>query len=376
MRMRPRTGFTLIELLVVIAIIAVLIALLLPAVQSAREAARRSQCTNNLKQIGIALHNYHSAYGVFPPLAIPTRGGVSTAYQDHWGPSVQLRLLSVMEGQTLSNAFNFQIGRIIPDALVSGTSDQTGDPSQYNNSEVLANTTVRDTQVSSFLCPSNPYTTAFPYGSNSAASYGPQFRWDAGPGGVGVGAFAALVSRGIQEFADGTSSTVAFTEVRTGDGQTGSRNHTEFFTGVQWPSSGGTGYGPDQVATNPAGYANFLQYVQACDAMRASGQNELDQAAHYWSAARCHRAMVTSMLQTPNTPHADCFENSTHDNTLSSYPQLGENTDAASRSWHLGGVNARFADGSIHFIKDSIAQQTWWALGTRAGGEVISADRY
>ena len=86
--------------------------------------------------------------------------------------------------------------------------------------------------------------------------------------------------------------------------------------------------------------------------------------------------MVTSMLQTPNTPHADCFEYSVHDKTLSSYPQLGENTDAASRSWHLGGVNALFADGSVPFIKDSIAQQTWWALGTRAGGEVITADQY
>jgi prepilin-type N-terminal cleavage/methylation domain-containing protein len=354
---RRHRGFTLIELLVVIAIIAVLIGLLLPAVQSAREAARRIQCANNLKQIGLALHNYHSVHDVFPPLALPTIGAGDTAYQDHWGPSVLLHLTGVMEGTNLYNAFNFQVGHILDDAITRANAP---------------NITTRNTVVNSFVCPSNPYSNVFPYGSNYAASYGPQFRWDAGPGGVGVGAFSARVARGINTFTDGTSSTVVFAEVRTGDGQTGSRNRTEFFRPVNWPSSvSPSGYGLDQVATNPVGYANLQQYVQACNALRDSQDptKELDQAAQYWSVSRTHRAMVTSMLQTPNTPNADCFQNSVNDNTVPDYVsgKLGENANAAARSWHPGGVCVLFGDGSVKFIKDSISPPTWWAIGTRAG---------
>src|SRR5207245_46844 len=100
--------------------------------------------------------------------------------------------------------------------------------------------------------------------SNYAASFGPQFRWDAGPGGIGTGAFTARVSYNLKMFTDGSSNTVAFAEVRTGDNQKGTRNHTEFFRPVNWPSSvSASGYGPDQVATNPAGYANLQDYIQA-----------------------------------------------------------------------------------------------------------------
>jgi prepilin-type N-terminal cleavage/methylation domain-containing protein/prepilin-type processing-associated H-X9-DG protein len=359
--MRPsrRSGFTLIELLVVIAIIAVLIALLLPAVQAAREAARRAQCVNNLKQIGLALHNYHSSNDAFPPLAVPVNGlGSTTTYQDHWGPSVLLRSLGMIEGQNLYNAFNFQVGCVI------GNCDVTGS----------GNVTVVKTVVNTFICPSSPHSSVFPYSSNYGASIGPQFRWDATSGGIGVGAFASQVSRGFKDFTDGTSNTVVLAEIRTGNGLLGTRDRTEFFTKVKWPANPPSGNGQDQVATNPAGYANNQAYTRLCDQARANGANELDQAAEFWALSRTHRGAVVSMLQTPNTTHADCFDDSTH--PLTDYPTAGPNMNSASRSWHSGGVNVLLGDGSVKFIKDSISERTWFALGTRAGGEILSSDQF
>jgi prepilin-type N-terminal cleavage/methylation domain-containing protein/prepilin-type processing-associated H-X9-DG protein len=360
----PR-GFTLIELLVVIAIIAVLIALLLPAVQAAREAARRIQCTNNLKQIGLALHNYHSANDVFPTLAFPVNSAaVPGTYNDQNGPSTLLYALNYIEGQNLYSAFNFQIAAV-----------------QDSIGNTPTNLTVMNSQVKAFICPSNPYTSVYPYSTNYAPSYGPQFRWDATPGGLGTGLFAADVVRGINQVTDGTSNTIAFAEVNTGDGQTPSRNHTEIFRYVSWPTSPGAtgngGYGTGQVATYPDGYANLQTYIALCDAYRDSAgaaSNELDQASQFWSLARCHRGAATSLLLTPNSPHEDCMDIS--QKAQSAYPGDGPNAAAASRSWHSGGVNVLFADGSVKFIKNSINQQTWWALGTKAGGEVISSDAY
>ncbi|HEV3167722.1 MAG TPA: DUF1559 domain-containing protein [Isosphaeraceae bacterium] len=360
MRTRSRAGFTLIELLVAIAIIAVLIALLLPAVQSAREAARRIQCTNNLKQIGLALHNYHSVHNAFPLLNVPVRGALSPVYQHHWGPSVLLLLSSSMEGQNLYNAFNFQTGCVIGNC----------DPISSGNTTVISST------VSSFLCPSNPYHVVFPSGTNYSASIGPQFRWDGGAGGIGVGFFVDRQARGIQQVTDGTSSTVALSESNTGDGIAPSLNHTELYYGVPWPGNNPAGLGVGQLATNPAGYANLQQYLATCDANRkglASGVTELDQAGQFWALGRIHRGSIISMLLTPNSTHADCSYNT----TISMVDPTGAPNGApASRSWHNGGVNSLFADGSVHFIKDSISQRTWWSLGTIGGNEVLSSDSY
>src|SRR3954466_11624767 len=141
--MKNRHGFTLIELLVVIAIIAVLIALLLPAVQAAREAARRAQCINNLKQIGIGLHNYHTANDVFPPGASMAYGNVPGGPDalNNWNNwSANALMLSYLEQGNIYNAINFNIAALFPGYFLLTS----------------ANTTMYDTRIASFLCPSDP----------------------------------------------------------------------------------------------------------------------------------------------------------------------------------------------------------------------------
>jgi type II secretory pathway pseudopilin PulG len=215
-RARAR-AITLIELLVVIAIIAVLIALLLPAVQAAREAARRAQRTNNLKQICLALHNYESSMGSFPPLGgagIGVNDAPTTGRSIWWGPGILVYPTSTMEGNPLDNSFNFQISAII---------GCTACPNPVNN-------TVINASVASFLCPSDPGGNVFRAGTSYGAGGGPQFRFDYGDNaGVGVGMFATPVSFGFRDCVDGTSNTVAFNEQLIGDNSAGAQNGAEVY---------------------------------------------------------------------------------------------------------------------------------------------------
>ena len=356
----PRRGFTLIELLVVIAIIAVLIALLLPAVQAAREAARRAQCINNLKQIGLAIHNYHSTYDSFPVFSVPVFDTANKSFAHVWGPSALLLAMGSFEGQALYNSFNFN------------TACALGCPA----AQLAPNTTVTTAAVRTFQCPSDPNTTTYPSGTNYGASLGPQFRADSGPDGIGVGMFSSEQAYGVRHCIDGTSGTVAFGEVLIGTKSSQPQYPAAMFIKLPWPGAG-NGFGQGTGQTMPAGQANLLAYIETCNADRAKGGTQPEYTAHdTWSNGRVYRGPGFTMLLTPNSPNANCAMDPGA-RPAQGYPagSFSGAVDTA-RSKHPGGVNVLMADGSSRFIKDSINQLAWWAIGTKAGGEVVSADSF
>ncbi len=340
-----RRGFTLIELLVVIAIIGVLIALLLPAVQAAREAARRSQCTNNLKQIGLALHNYHSAMNSFPLLAGYGVALTNPNSKSTWhGPGVLVFILGFMEQKPLYNAFNFNASCVLGCA----------------GKDEIQNGTVLHTALNTYLCPSDTGSSRYPYATNYGASVGPMFRWGDSPR-FGVGMFTASGSMSIRDLVDGTSNTIAFGEMLIGDGNSATMNGAEEYRGLAWPT-GGRGSGANQVMPGAASY--LQQYIQKCDAQRRSRTGELNDARLYWATPRMHHGSCMNTLLPPNSKHADCM-----------YYPASDGLHSV-RSRHPGGGNVLMGDGSVHFLKNSIAPYTWWALGSRAGGETISQKQY
>jgi prepilin-type N-terminal cleavage/methylation domain-containing protein/prepilin-type processing-associated H-X9-DG protein len=373
-----RRGFTLIELLVVIAIIAVLIALLLPAVQAAREAARRAQCTNNLKQIGLALHNYHTANDVFPlgtslnPADTANDPGVWASW------SAQALMLGYLEQTPLYNAINFNWG---PLATGSGASDGTGG----------INTTATHTLIPSFVCPSDPYCGAGQQNINDYASCFattglPLYTWD-GTGGPplynqkpsgSTGMFTFAIAYGVRSCTDGTSNTVAYAEWLVGDGrgnQLGGANPPSKYRGNFATGVTSVGVDPGTIYdayTNPQ---TFLNNLQTCVTQFRTTNNVVnDMKGWRWGLGASGYSMFNS-IQTPNDsqyPIGGCRENFQPGNAP--WPDASFSIGAASA--HPGGCNALFSDGSVRFVKDSINRMTWWALGTKAGGEVVSSDSY
>lgn len=325
-----RRGFTLIELLVVIAIIAVLIALLLPAIQQAREAARRAQCNNNLKQLGLALANYESAYGMFPPGVIGQNNGPTTLGHvaqgwDSW--SGLAMLLPFIDQQQIYDQANFI----------------------FHNHEIV-NTTCRNATIAGFLCPSESYRRNS--SSNYRLSRGLGFNWNA-PGGM----FYRLGHVGISQISDGTSNTIAI-----GEGRLGSDRYdpvTSMHQSVADPSVvPAVNNAFDMSAMDTGGY------LQACAAgATVAGSNVYNQQGWWWNSGDSHQGVQATTHYTPNTPDANC------DNDTSST----EARVLTMSSYHTGGVNVLMADGSVHFASDSIDLKLWRAAGTIANGDSSEA---
>ncbi|WP_406699591.1 DUF1559 domain-containing protein [Singulisphaera sp. Ch08] len=338
---KQRVGFTLIELLVVIAIIAVLIALLLPAVQSAREAARRSQCVNNLKQIGLAMHNYESSNSCLPP------GQKSCC----WGTWLVF-ILPQVEQQALFNAWNFG-----GDLVYYQMGSQYDAPLRYGG---VANGTVSASRVNAYMCPSDGTGTSlsgigptvngikynvtsqnyvvnygnlqtsqaanFSFGGITFAFGGAPFT-DMNAGAAGMGGQKVIGFSGIS---DGLSNTLLVSEIVVGTGKGGQYNASYDLRGFSW-----------------------------------------------WGSA----ASFTSWLA-PNSSQPDVTESSAYCvYPYQSNPPCVEPTATLSRlngvrSRHSGGVNATMGDGSVRFVKNSVSIPVWRALSTTRGSEVLSSDAY
>jgi prepilin-type N-terminal cleavage/methylation domain-containing protein/prepilin-type processing-associated H-X9-DG protein len=334
----PRRGFTLIELLVVISIIALLIGLLLPAVQAARESARRLQCTNNIKQLGLAVHQYIDSTGVLPPSMVLAGSGTKVAWSNGW--SIQMRILPAIGQQNSFNAINFSVS--------------------YQDH---VNTTVTGQVISTFLCPSEANqqpTSHQTFGNVGINNYG----WCMGDWFVWGGfvstqpnrsAFGPNQSRKFADFTDGLSNTAMTAEVKS------YQNYLRDCGGLSKVND------PSNV---PPPNANPMQVVPEY----AGGSCTLKPDGHAeWVDGGVHHTGFTTAW-TPNKV--------TGNSTLSDLDINGQRekqggpTFAAitARSYHPGGVNVLLGDGSVRFIKTSIAGATWRALGTVAGGEVVSAD--
>jgi prepilin-type N-terminal cleavage/methylation domain-containing protein/prepilin-type processing-associated H-X9-DG protein len=344
-------GFTLIELLVVIAIIGVLIALLLPAVQAAREAARRAQCTNNLKQIGLAMHNYHDSTGSLPP-------GVKGCCWGTW----LVFVLPYVEQQNLFNAWNFN-GNDRTESLF-------GTIHRYAGS---TNATVSSSRVSAYLCPTDGTNTML-------TGIGPT---------LGGKKFATTSQNYVVNFGNTIITQPPYYQ----------------YNNVNWPflgapfidmgapdadiSSGvqqGTVAGTINFAGIPDGLSNTVMTSEVIVGHQPAKSYDL--RGFSWWGYGCQ----FTTFYTPNTTLQDVMQVGGYCGSVPPNPpctgasgSLDPNTGVysnglgmtvAARSKHPGGVNAGMCDGSVKFIKNTVDQATWRALGSTRGSEVLSSDAY
>ncbi|ADB19378.1 protein of unknown function DUF1559 [Pirellula staleyi DSM 6068] len=332
--MQRKSGFTLVELLVVIAIIGVLVALLLPAVQAAREAARRAQCKNNLKQLGLATLNYESTFQCLPPSAIVDYSVTSTANNTSWG--VHGRLLPFIEQGSLQDKVNLNVGWDFQ-------------------------TPIDSLKISSFQCPSDPgafrlrdpgsgkvklWPTCYGFNMGTWFVFNPATRTG------GEGAFYPNSFLPLAAFTDGTSNTMLAAEVKAWTPYT--RNGGPSSTTI-----------PDTAA--------------AASTIVASGAEYKDTGHTEWPDARVHHTGFTAAMP-PNTNVPYVTGGKTVSADFNSW-QEGANGAAGSptyaiitsRSFHPNVVQAAMVDGSVQTMSNNINLAVWRGFATRSGGEIVSA---
>lgn len=351
---RPRSGFTLIELLVVIAIIAVLIALLLPAVQQAREAARRTQCKNNLKQLGLAMHNYESTFNVFPPLGTISTASASFATNSY---SPQARILPYIDQANLQNLLNFSI-----------------DPWVSSGPNPALSQTVFSTSVPVFLCPSDAGPSAYAVsgisctginymvstGSGTGTNYDIRRRTDG---------FAYVNSSvRIADVTDGTSNSVMMSEAVRGDGidttlaagATPQQPYRKMLSGTSGSSPSTTGGGAGIRGTG-SGWTGDPVVNPDLSAVVATHTGWSGGGSGSGRGLSWVRAILTYVsTHGYNTPNSRIPDMQVHG--------LGF---FGPRSMHTGGAHVLLGDGAVRFLSENIDYQLHWAIHSIRGGEVV-----
>ncbi|HCS52982.1 DUF1559 domain-containing protein [Rubinisphaera sp.] len=325
-------GFTLIELLVVIAIIAILVALLLPAVQQAREAARRSSCKNNLKQFGLAIHNYHDVFSMFP-LGASVKWSTGGTPSSNFYSNANAALLPYFEESALKDLYN--------DSL----------PWEQQSAQVAR------TVVTSFICPSNADSSvtsipelallgSFPVGTDFAIttylfSKGSHKGWCMNPSSMGaqVGMFDTNLSTRFRDLVDGSSNTIAM-----GEGATGSK----------FPLCTGQNC---NTAVTPIRPATQAWMIPQPNGTTFQGAGLAAQSSVFGSTADQMNKPVTTDTLVDDAQVSNC---SAAGHATSNY-----------RSYHQGGAQFLLGDGSVRFISENIDLTTYNSLATRAGGEVV-----
>jgi prepilin-type N-terminal cleavage/methylation domain-containing protein/prepilin-type processing-associated H-X9-DG protein len=327
-----RRGFTLVELLVVIAIIGVLVALLLPAIQAAREAARRSQCLNNLKQLGLGVLNFESAKKHLPPSALVNLSVSTTANNGSWG--VHGRILDYIEQAGLKNVVNIE--------------------EAWDNQQAISGL-----KISIFQCPSDSKATemrdpgggkALLYATNYGFNMGTWFVFSPQTKEGGPGAFFPNSNLPLAQFTDGTSHTLLAAEVKA------------------WTPYTRNGGAPPEEAPDTADEAATI--VQSGPDIKDTGHTE-------WPDGRVHHTGFTTTL-TPNTFVPFTLNGEVVDADYNSW-QEGKNGNAGSptyavitsRSFHPSSVNVAMVDGSVQNVANDIDLLVWRAMSTRAGDEVV-----